>query len=156
MYTKYLLSNKFKRIGWFLLTVSIATGILLYTDLLESELLKVKVLSIYHEGFMSSNDGFFRIVENGILDEIVAILIIIGGLLVGFSKEKIEDEYIYQLRKESLIWAIIANYVILLLAIVFVYDMTFFNVLIFNMFTPLIFFIIRFNFLKYKSAQHEE
>lgn len=157
MKTNYLLPNKYKLVGWILLVLGIISGILMYTDLIDGEMLKMKVLSIYHDGlFSSDNEGFLKIVENGVLDEIVAITIIIGGLIVGFTKEKVEDEYIFQLRKESLVWAIIFNYVVLTLSILFVYDMTFFNVLIFNMFTPLIFFIIRFNFLKHKLNSHEE
>jgi hypothetical protein len=131
-------------------------GILINAEVLESELLQTKVLSIYNEGIFSKDDGFFKIIENGILDEIVALMIIIGGLIVGFTKEKVEDEFIYQLRKESLVWAIIFNYIILSFAIVFIYDMTFFNVLIYNMFTPLLFFIVRFNFLKLRSGSDEE
>jgi len=156
MQTSYLLPNKYKKFGWILLLIGMIVGILFNAEVLEADVLQTKVLSIYNEGIFSKDDGFFRIIENGILDEIVALMIIIGGLIVGFSKEKVEDEFIYQLRKESLVWAIIFNYIILSLAIVFIYDMTFFNVLIYNMFTPLIFFIVRFNFLKLKSGSDEE
>lgn len=156
MQTHYLLSNKYKKFGWILLIMGMILGILINAEVLESELLQTKVLSIYNEGIFSKDDGFFKIIENGILDEIVALMIIIGGLIVGFTKEKVEDEFIYQLRKESLVWAIIFNYIILSFAIVFIYDMTFFNVLIYNMFTPLLFFIVRFNFLKLKSGSDEE
>lgn len=125
--------------------------------ILDGELLQTNVLVLYNsDSLFDSNNGFFKIIENGILDEIVAILIIVGGLMVGFSKEKIEDEFIFQLRKTSLVWAIIFNYIVLMFAIVLVYNMTFFEVLIFNMFTPLLFFIIRFNFLKYKSRNYDE
>ena len=114
------------------------------------------MLSIYSDGgLFNKDDGFFKIVENSVIDEIIAIAIIVGGLLVGFSKEKVEDEFIYKLRKDSLVWAIIFNYVILLLAIIFVYDFTFFDILVFNMFTPIIFFVVRFNFLKGR-LNHEE
>jgi len=156
MQTHYLLSNKYKKFGWILLIMGMILGILINAEVLESELLQTKVLSIYNEGIFSKDDGFFKIIENGILDEIVALMIIIGGLIVGFTKEKVEDEFIYQLRKESLVWAIIFNYIILSFAIVFIYDMTFFNVLIYNMFTPLLFFIVRFNFLKLRSGSDEE
>ncbi len=156
MQTSYLLPNKYKLFGWILLIIGTIIGILFNAEVLESDLLQTKVLSIYNEGIFSKDDGFFKIIENGILDEIVALMIIIGGLIVGFTKEKVEDEFIYQLRKESLVWAIIFNYFILSLAIIFIYDMTFFNVLIYNMFTPLIFFIVRFNFLKLKSGSDEE
>ena len=75
------------------------------------------------------------------------------------SKEKIEDEYIAKTRLESLVWATYLNYCILLLALLFVYDMAFFWVMIFNMFTLLLFFIVRFNYLIFKlnkTESHEE
>ncbi len=117
----------------------------------------MKVLSIFNEGLLDGNDlQLFEIIETGISSELASIAIIVGGLIVGFSKEKIEDEFIYKLRKDSLVWAIIFNYFILTLTIIFIYDLSFFHVLIYNMFTPLLFFIIRFNFLKLKSKSHEE
>src|SRR5690606_5030818 len=119
---------------------------------------KIKVLSIFNSDidFKGNKEPFFQIIENGVLDEIISLFIIVGGLLVGFTKEKVEDEFIYKLRKDSLVWAIILNYTILLFLILFVYGGYFLNVMIYNMFTPLIFFIIRFNFLKHKSRSDEE
>ncbi|MEH6537619.1 MAG: hypothetical protein V7719_14565 [Psychroserpens sp.] len=154
MKSNYLLSNKYKIPGWILLILGLIAGVFLMLSEFESDLLEIKVLAIYNGDSIISNEedvGFFKIIENNILDEIIALAIIIGGLLVGFSKEKVEDEFIYKLRKDSLVWAIIFNYIVLMFAIVFIYDFTFFNVLVYNMFTPLLFFIIRFNFLKVKA-----
>ena len=123
----------------------------------ETDALTINVLSIYNgNSIFGSGGGFFKIIENSILDELISLAIIIGGLIVGFSKEKIEDEFIYKLRKDSLVWALLFNYMVLVFAILFIYDFTFFDVLVFNMFTPLIFFIVRFNFLKHKSGTNEE
>lgn len=156
MKTNYLLPNKYKKLGWILFILGILGGLYMYlTDFDSTEVLKTKVLSIY-DNQIFKDSSFFKIIENGVFDEICAILIILGGLLVGFTKEKQEDEYIYKLRKDSLVWALIVNYVILVVAILFVYDMTFFDVLIFNMFTPLLFFVFRFNFLKMKNSSNEE
>lgn len=117
----------------------------------------INVLSIFNDDkIFDSNKKLFKIIENSIIDELASLAIIIGGLLVGFTKEKVEDEFIYKLRKDSLVWVIIFNYVILVLTIVFVYNFTFLHILIFNMFTPLLFFIIRFNFLKLKYRSDEE
>ena len=156
MKTNYLLPNKFKTVGWVLFIIGIIGGISIYLSDYESDALTVNVLSVYNESFLGSEKGFFQIIENSILDELIALAIITGGLLVGFSKEKVEDEFIYKLRKDSLVWAIIFNYTVLILTIIFVYDLAFFDVLVFNMFTPLLFFIFRFNFLKHKSLSHEE
>lgn len=157
MKTNYLLPHRFKTFGWIIFILGILSGLLLFFTDYESDWLTVNVLSFYHEGiFPSDKSQFFKIIENSIVDELSAVCIIIGGLVVGFSKEKVEDEFIYKLRTDSLVWALFVNYSILLVGIVFIYDMTFFNVLIFNMFTPLVFFILRFNFLKYNSQSHDE
>ena len=156
METNYLLPHKYKDFGWVLFILGLLAGIVLIFSDYEVDVLNINVISIYSEQFMSNDNGYFKIIENSIVDEIIALFIIIGGLLVGFSKEKVEDEFIYKLRKDSLVWAIIFNYVVLMLALVLVYEFTFFHVLVFNMFTPLLFFVFRFNFLKYRSISHEE
>jgi len=157
MKTNYLISNKYKTFGWILFGFGIIAGAFLFIVGYETDVLTMNVLSIYNgDSIFGSDAGFFKIIDNSILDELVSLAIIIGGLIVGFSKEKVEDEFIYKLRKDSLVWAMLFNYMVLALAIVFIYDFTFFDVLVFNMFTPLIFFIIRFNFLKHKSGSDEE
>ena len=157
MKTNYLLPTKCKTIGWILFVLGIITGIIEFFSDYESNVLTINVLSIHNnDAIFGEESGFFKIIENSILDELAALAIIIGGLLVGFSKEKIEDEFIYKLRKDSLVWALIFNYGVLIFTIVFIYGFTFFDVLVFNMFTPLVFFVLRFNFLKHKIASHEE
>jgi hypothetical protein len=157
MKTNYLLPNKYKTIGWILFVLGIVTGVFVFFSDYESNALTIKVLSIYNEAVISNDpDGFFKIIENSVVDELAALAIVIGGLLVGFSKEKIEDEFIYKLRKDSLVWALIFNYVVLIFTIIFIYGFTFFDVLVFNMFTPLVFFVLRFSFLKHKISSHEE
>lgn len=156
MKTHYLLPNHYKTLGWILFFIGLLLGVLLYSNLLETDVLTVNVLSVYNDNLLNDNASFFKIIKNGILDELAALLIITGGLVTGFSKEKIEDEFISKLRMDSLVWALIVNYLILIIAIIFVYDFTFFNVLVFNMFTPLIFYILRFHFLKLKSVRYEE
>tara|TARA_R110001583_G_C5480564_1_gene393752 strand:+ start:190 stop:660 length:471 start_codon:yes stop_codon:yes gene_type:complete len=156
METNYLLPNKYKKLGWVLFVLGILGGLFMYvTDFDANEYLKMKVLSIYDDQIFK-DPSFFKIVENGVFDELVSVFIIIGGFLVGFTREKIEDEFIYKLRKDSLVWALIVNYSILLVAVLFVYDTSFLHILFFNMFTPLVFFVIRFTTLKSKYLRNEE
>ncbi len=157
MKTNYLLSHKYKTTGWILFIIGLISGIFMVFSGFESDLLNTKVLSIFNYGILNNEEvKFFKIIDNSIVDEITALFIIIGGLIVGFSKEKIEDEFIYKLRTDSLVWAIIFNYLVLIFTIIFIYDMTFLNIMIFNMFTPLVFFVFRFNFLKHKAQNHDE
>ncbi|TXG35755.1 hypothetical protein [Seonamhaeicola maritimus] len=157
MQTNYLLPNKHKTSGWIILLIGLISGTYIWFTDYESDYLTIKVFTILSDDqIFDSSREIFKIIENSIVDELAALAIIIGGIIVGFSKEKIEDEFIYKLRKDSLVWAIIFNYVVLALTIIFVYNFSFFHILVFNMFTPLLFFIIRFNFLKHKTRSHEE
>ena len=150
MKTNYLLPNQFKKIGWLLFIPGIVLGIFFLINQSELEFLNVTVFSIAEQPIFE-NTKFFKFTENNILDELIGLLLIIGAIFIAFSKERSEDEFISKLRLESLVWATYINYAILILAMVFVYDMAFFWVLVFNMFTLLIFFIIRFNWAIHKS-----
>jgi len=150
MKTNYLFPNRFKKIGWLLFIPGIILGIVYLIYQSDITLFNIKIFAIAEEAIFS-DAKFFSISENNVLDEISSILLIIGALLIAFSKEKSEDEFISKIRLESLVWATYINYAILILAIIFVYDMTFLWVLVFNMFTLLVFFLIRFNWALYKS-----
>ena len=83
--------------------------------------------------------------DNNFTDEIAAIGIIAGLLIAGFSKVKVEDEYIQKLRLDSLLWATYVNYALIILTIIFIYGEDFLLVMMYNLFTFLIFFVIRFH-----------
>jgi len=160
MKLNFLFPNKFKKIGWFILIPSAIIGLVTLIYEYEPSFLDFNVPAIFiDEITLSDNKQLFGMVNNNVLNEILGILIIISSLFVAFSKEKLEDEYISKIRLESLVWAVYVNYGILLFSFLFIYDFSFLCVMIFNMFTVLLFFIIRFNWqiskLK-KSAYYEE
>ena len=159
MKLNFLFPSKFKRIGWFTLIPSAIIGLLILIYEYEPSFLDFNVPAIFVDELFSVNRKTFRMVTNNILNEILGVLIIISTFLVAFSKEKSEDEYISKIRFESLAWAVYFNYAILILTVLFIYDFAFLWVMVFNMFTVLLFFIVRFNWqiskLK-KSASYEE
>lgn len=144
MKVKYLLPARFKKIGWLLLLPCLALGIPTVILDLEPEFLYLNVLELRLNGF-SGDTELIELTKNNVLNEILAILTIIGGLIVAFSQELDEDELIANMRLRSLVWAIYWNYGILACAFLLVYDLSFFLVMEFNMFTPLILFIAKFN-----------
>jgi len=158
MKLNYLFPHKYKRIGWIILIPAVLLGLFTLITNYEPYLLEFNVPAIFAEKLFGENE-YFKMINNNILNEILGVLIIVSGLFVAFSKEKLEDELISKIRLESLVWAVFLNYAVLLLAIIFIYDMPFFWVMIFNMFTILIFFIIRFNWQIYRlknAADYEE
>ena len=77
-----------------------------------------------------------------------ALLMTLGLFFVAFAREKIEDEQIWQLRLNSLRWAIYINYSILLVSLVAIGDTV--HILELNLWVPLLFFIICFRWLIYR------
>ncbi len=77
-----------------------------------------------------------------------ALLMTLGLFFVAFAREKIEDEQIWQLRLNSLRWAIYINYSVLLVSLVAIGDTV--HILELNLWVPLLFFIIRFRWLIYR------
>ena len=158
MKLNYLFPNKYKKIGWLILIPSVIIGSITLILEFEPNYLDFNVPAIFIDEFFGDKH-FIGIVNNNVLNEILGTLIILSSLLVAFSKEKSEDEYISKIRLESLVWAVYLNYAILLISFLFIFDLSFLWVMIFNMFTILLFFIIRFNWqiskLK-KSAHYEE
>ena len=78
------------------------------------------------------------------------LMVLVGLFLIAFSKEKIEDEQIVQLRLDSLRWAIYLNYAILLFSLVFTRGSDSKHILMLNIWLPLLFFILRFQWVMYR------
>ncbi|MBP6127878.1 hypothetical protein [Flavobacterium sp.] len=158
MKTRFLFPNQFKNFGWLLFIPSvIVTLIISALNISTDEYLNISVFSIYQDS-IGEIPGFFKFIKNSIVDEILTIGIIVGGILVGFSKLKEEDEMISKIRYESLVWATYLNYAIILFFTLFIFGLPYLNVLFYNMFTLLLFFIIRFHYMIYKlnTSNHDE
>ena len=150
MKTRFLFPNKFKTIGWVLFVPSVLITILISVFHINTdEYLNVNVLALFSDELFGKAQ-YFSIIKNSIVDELLTISMIIGGILIGFSKLKVEDEMISKIRYESLVWATYLNYGLILLFTLFIYGTSYLNVLFHNMFTLLLFFIIRFHYMIYK------
>ena len=159
MNTSLLLPNRFKRIGWILLIPATIAGMLLIAGHFDVSWLHMKVFSIFNSDFAVFNDTahpgdkYFVMMDVDFTNTLVGVIFITGGLMVAFSKEKQEDEFIANLRLTSLLWSVWVNYILLLIGFLFIYGTAFLNVMIYNMFTILIIFIARFNFILYRNSK---
>ena len=152
MKTKLLLPTRYKKIGWIILIPATIAGIILSFTGFESDWLQATVFAIFNDAIFGEKQ-FFSFIHTNITNTVIAIFFIAGAMMVSFSKEKNEDEFIEKLRLSSLLWAVCVSYLLLLFAFAFVYGAAFLNVMIYNMFTVLIIFIIRFNYILYKNSK---
>lgn len=161
MKEKFLFPHRFRNISGliFLLSLLLLTVFVINGDLFSKINPEVPVFAIAGNGqpvygeyseTIILQTHWFELIYNEILDEILFILLIISGIVYAFSKEKIEDEMIRQIRLESLAWATYFNYFILLACYLLFYGLPFLYVLMIAMFSNLLFFIIRFRWSVYK------
>ncbi|WP_297764628.1 hypothetical protein [uncultured Muriicola sp.] len=144
----YLFPNRFKTLSGWVFYLSLITGFILWnTDAFDNYLV-IPVPDLFGtDGLFDRGSGWMK---NGVLDELFTVLIIVSGLIHSFSKEKVEDELIGKLRLDSLIWSLYINYGLVIIATLLIYDIIYFNVLIFNLFTVILFFNLRLRFSLYK------
>jgi len=170
MKKSYLFPNYFKKIGYCIVIPFIVILILNASNVphLNFDFKTFGVLVHTLPTFGSENGEisfslgktiWFTMVSTDFQATIVPIFIIIGLLLIAFSKEKIEDEMIVKIREQSLIWAVLVNFIILILGILFVFGFSYLYFLSLQIFFVLILFIAKFNFELYrfkKSMKYEE
>ncbi len=105
---------------------------------------------------LRERDTLFEPALENFTNELAIFLVILGLILVAFSKNKREDELSAKIRLNALYWSVAIYYVIYLLAlgysivfgeIPFVGD----HATELNIFTPLLIFVIRYNYLKYMN-----
>lgn len=152
MESKLLLPYRFSRIGWFLAVPFLIWGMgyLVAQNIFE---LDAFFLSFNTDNKVGLSDGnfFFNLQGNNFTDELIAVGLMTGLMLIAFSKEKIEDEWIAKLRLDALLWGVFINSLLLFIAFIFLYNDGFWYFMNINLFTPLLIFIIRFNYLKWKE-----
>lgn len=149
MNTLQLFPHRFKMIGWFIFIPSLILGLISLSGVMNFE---ISLPVIYNSGFLNNEDqGFLQTADIDLFPNLFGVLIIIGGILVGFSKEKIEDEYISSLRLKSVFWSLISTYSIVLILFISIFGTLFFTAMIFSMFLPLVLYVFRFNYLLLKK-----
>src|SRR5687767_12474929 len=106
MNNKLLLPNRYKLLGFLLLVIFLAMGIAVYFFELSIPALSLEL--------KRNGKGIFEAIN--FTDEIALTGLIISLFFISFAREKNEDEFITHTRLESWQWAVLTNYILLLIA----------------------------------------
>lgn len=148
MKKNYLFPHRFKAIGWVLVIVAVVG----YLCLPEEFHFKVPALCLdalldddVEIGIFDDDNkiGIFHMATANCLSFAMPLLTI-GLLFVGFSKEKVEDEFVQYLREQSLIWATYVTAVLFIVATLLIYGLAYIYVPYLLFFVFLILFITKF------------
>lgn len=107
------------------------------------------VLAFVGLGVLVANE-IINPLEN-LVSDISFVVLVFGLLFWTFSKDRNEDELAMQQRLESLQLAVYFNYIIILIATLFIYSLGYLYVLVFAQFSILFFFVLRATYIAYQN-----
>lgn len=138
----FLLPNRCRTIGWVLLVPALVLGWMVLTSEFEFRFLEFQVRPAESTGTSFDGGG-----KENFTNELVGATLLLSLFFIGFARLKIEDEYTWKLRLDALQWGIYVYYLLVLITLFMFYNFDYLLVMIVNLFTPLIIFIIRFYYL---------
>ena len=145
-----LLPSRFKYIGTVLLIPSLILGLLFrFRDFSFDFLTLRRSYSLVNGNSLNLDE------QINLTDELSLTGLIVGLLFIAFSRQKQEDEFIHHTRLQSWQWAVLINYGLLILATWLVHGLAYIDVMMYNMLTVLLIFIIRFHFILFRNKNAE-
>lgn len=145
-----LLPRKFRVVGYILTTLGIFLGILRFYFGIKLKIFDINVFAVYSKYFETN---YFKIISNHFSEELTALLLLIGLFFVAFTKEKFENIQLNQIRLKSLIITFYINTGFLIFSFLFIYGFVFINILVINLFSPFIIYIIVFKIISVRSRR---
>ncbi|MBO4654193.1 MAG: hypothetical protein J5644_01440 [Bacteroidales bacterium] len=160
--TKFLLPSKFKNAGWWILGITLVLTVIYFAFESQCHFSFNDIRNLLGMDSLQSKFEFSSFLpgpDSDLLFSLIGILLIVGGIFIGFSRNKEDDEFIEQLRYKSLILSLYINSALLVLCLIFIWGFDFLTVMQFNIFSVLYVFIICFYIRLYinkRSLRHEK
>jgi hypothetical protein len=139
-----LLPYRWKYVGWMLAIIGFILGGIYLTY---EFTLRMPVFAVF-SSFLETR--IFVTFKTNVADDLILLLLITGSGMVVGSREKIESELLDLVRAKAFVKAFMANTIFLLFTILFVFGGGFLGVLILNLISFSIFYLIFFNISKRK------
>ena len=141
----YLLPHGFKRVGMIMLVPFLAACIWLLCGPCEGDWFLVAVPALFTLDIASTSE-WFGMTATDPVNEICMLGLLVSLVFLALSKEKDEDEMTAVVRMQSFVWSFWCTAVLMLVAILFVYDLAFMYFAFASVFVCFIMYICKFNY----------
>ena len=125
----YLFPNKLKIPALVFFLISLVLLILYYSEV-KIELYFTVFAFVSDTFTLNSNIRYFDFVVEDIYNEILDCTFFVSGIILTFSKEKIEDEMITNIRLKSLVYSTYFIFALLIIGEFFVYGLSFLSIMV--------------------------
>ena len=145
MKQNYLLPHGFKRVGLIMLVPFLVACIWLLCGPCEGDWFIVDVPALFTLDIASTSEWFGMTVTDPV-NEICMLGLLVSLVFIALSKEKDEDEMTAVVRMQSFVWSFWCTAILMLVAILFVYDLAFMYFAFASVFVCFIMYICKFNY----------
>ena len=145
MKQNYLLPHGFKRVGLIMLLPFLAACIWLLCGPCEGDWFLVDVPALFTLDIASTSE-WFGMTATDPVNEICMLGLLVSLVFLALSKEKDEDEMTAVVRMQSFVWSFWCTAILMLVAILFVYDLAFMYFAFASVFVCFIMYICKFNY----------
>ncbi len=146
MKTMQLLAPKWKWLGAVLAALGLVLGFFAVFHEFEFPWLSVQLRD-------GEETDFFKSAEENFTNEIALTLTVVGLLILAYTREKVEDERVRLIRLEAFQWSVLISFLLVLTGNWLLYSTDFYMFMVFNLFTPLVIFVLRFHYVLYREAR---
>ena len=135
--SSYLFAHKMRYVGWVLVGISLIMLIIglnpfkvfgedfdLTQDIIPCFAIYTDGLSTFFDSSVNTSH-WFTVIKTSLVFTYMPVIFLLGCLFVCFSKEKQEDEMICKIREQSLVWATMVTFFIMIFVILFFYGFTY-------------------------------
>ena len=153
----YLLPHGFKRVGLIMLVPFLAACIWLLCGPCEGDWFLVDVPALFTLDLASTSE-WFGMAATDPVNEICMLGLLVSLVFLALSKEKDEDEMTAVVRMQSFVWSFWCTAILILVAILFVYDLAFMYFAFASIFVCFIMYICKFNYemIKIRRIENEK
>ena len=145
MKQNYLLPHGFKRVGLIMLVPFLTACIWLLCGPCEGDWFLVDVPALFTLDIASTSE-WFSMTATDPVNEICMLGLLVSLVFLALSKEKDEDEMTAAVRMQSFVWSFWCTAILMLVAILFVYDLAFMYFAFASVFVCFIMYICKFNY----------
>ena len=145
MKQNYLLPHGFKRVGLIMLVPFLVACIWLLCGPCEGDWFIVDVPALFTLDIASTSE-WFGMTATDPVNEICMLGLLVSLVFLALSKERDEDEMTAVVRMQSFVWSFWCTAILMLVAILFVYDLAFMYFAFASVFVCFIMYICKFNY----------
>lgn len=127
--------------GWIALLAGSILGVIRFHYGIKLHLFDLTVPAI-HTSYLEPR--YFTVITNHYSEEVAGALVLVGLVGLAFSRAADEGPRVMQVRTRALLAASYLNAFLLLISLLFVFGLGFIDILILNMFSPLVIYLLVF------------